>query len=91
MNIRCVLNVWGKLKFSEVCPLDNLKFQKIILLGRVAQSITCLTTDACLTAYPGVASLIPAGSHTYMEIDHEITSPYRHRRQGITRQEVWGH
>ena len=34
----------------------------------------CLTEDTCLTADPGVASLIPAWSHTYMEIDHEIIS-----------------
>ena len=40
--------------------------------GRVAQSVTCLTTDAYLTADPGVASLILAWSHTFMEIDHEI-------------------
>ena len=26
----------------------------------------------CLTAYPGVASPIPARSHTFAEIDHEI-------------------
>ena len=43
-------------------------------LGRVAQSVTCLATDACLTADPGVASLIPARSHTLVEIDHEIIS-----------------
>ena len=43
-------------------------------LGRVAQSVTCLTTDACLTAIPGVASSIPAWSHTFVEIDHEIIS-----------------
>ena len=30
------------------------------LPGRVAQSVTCLATDACLTAIPGVASSIPA-------------------------------
>ena len=42
--------------------------------GRVAQSVTCLATDACLTAIPGVASLIPARSHTIVEIDHEIIS-----------------
>ena len=29
------------------------------LPGRVAQSVTCLATDASLTADPGVASLIP--------------------------------
>ena len=38
--------------------------------GRVAQSVTCLATDACLTADPGV----PARSHTFVEIDHEIIS-----------------
>ena len=45
-----------------------------LLPGRIAQSVTCLATDACLTADPGVASLIPAGSHTFVEIDHEIIS-----------------
>ena len=40
----------------------------------VVQSITCLATDACLTADPGVASLIPARSHTFLEFDNEIIS-----------------
>ena len=40
----------------------------------VAQSVTCLATDACLTADPGVASSIPARSHTFVEIDQEIIS-----------------
>ena len=39
-----------------------------------AQSVTCLVTDAKLTADPGVASSIPARSHTFVEIDHEIIS-----------------
>ena len=39
--------------------------------GRVAQSVTCLATDACLTADPGVASSIPARPHTFVEIDHD--------------------
>ena len=47
---------------------------KVFKPGRVAQSVTCLATDACLTAIPGVASLIPARSHTFVEIDHEIIS-----------------
>ena len=34
------------------------------------QSVTCLATDACLTADPGVGSSIPARSHTFVEIDH---------------------
>ena len=42
--------------------------------GRVAQSVTCLATDVCLAADPRVASSIPARSHTFMEIDHEIIS-----------------
>ena len=46
----------------------------LISPGRIAQSVTCLETDASLTADPGVASLIPARSHTLVEIDHEIIS-----------------
>ena len=34
----------------------------------------CLATDAHLTADPGVASSIPAQSHSFLEIDHEIIS-----------------
>ena len=44
------------------------------LLGWVAQSVTCLATDASLTVDPGVASSIPARPHTFMEIDHEIST-----------------
>ena len=36
--------------------------------GRKVQSV------GCLTANPGVASSIPARSHTFVEIDHEIIS-----------------
>ena len=43
-------------------------------MGRVVQSVTCLATDASLTTDPGVASLILAWSHTFVEIDHEIIS-----------------
>ena len=42
--------------------------------GRVARSVMCLATDASLTVKPGIASSIPARSHTFMEIDHEIIS-----------------
>ena len=45
-----------------------------LLLGCKAHSVTCLATDACLTADPGVARLIPDRSQTFMEIDHEIIS-----------------
>ena len=44
------------------------------LLGSAAQLVTCLATDANLTADPGVTSLFPARSHTFVETDHEIIS-----------------
>ena len=42
--------------------------------GCVAQSVICLATDASLTAYPGVVSLISAQFHTFVENAHKITS-----------------
>ena len=45
-----------------------------VTTGRVAQSVTCLATDVTLTADPGVVRSIPAWSHTFVEIDHEIIS-----------------
>ena len=51
---------------------------KLISPGWVAQSVTCLAADACRTADPGVASLIPVRSHTFVEIDHEIISTVNH-------------
>ena len=52
---------------------------------RVAQSVTCLATDACLTADPRVASSIPVRSHTFVEIDHEMIStlPLIHSRRVV--------
>ena len=41
---------------------------------RVTLSVTCLATDVCLIADPGVASLILILSHTFVEIDHKIIS-----------------
>ena len=41
---------------------------------RIVRSVTCQTTDACLTADPGVPSLIPVRSHTFVEIDYELIS-----------------
>ena len=40
------------------------------------QLVTCLATDA--SADPGVKSLIPARSHNFVEIDHEIISTIIH-------------
>ena len=44
------------------------------LLRRIVQSLTCMTTDACLSADPGKASLISLRSHSFVEIDHKIFS-----------------
>ena len=44
------------------------------LPGRVAQSVRCLATDACLTEDQGVSSSISVRSHTFVEIDHEMIS-----------------
>ena len=44
------------------------------IAGRIAQLVTCLATEGSLSADPGVASSIPDGSHTFMEIDYEIIS-----------------
>ena len=46
----------------------------VVLQGRVAQSVTCMATGASLAADPGVASSIPARSHTFVEIGREIIS-----------------
>ena len=54
--------------------IESKTFLSFIQPGSVAQSVTCLATDASLTADPGVVSLIPVWSHTFVEIDHEIIS-----------------
>ena len=51
-----------------------IKIVEIIAPGRVAQSVMCLETYVSLTAYPEVVRSIPAQSHTFVEIDHEIIS-----------------
>ena len=52
-----------------ICCLANIQG-----LVHVAQSVTYQTTDAYLTAVPGVARLIMAWSSTSLYIDHEIIS-----------------
>ena len=69
---------WTNQAFFQFALLVSLyrsnKTHKMMKPGRVAQSVTCLATDAKLTADPGVASSIPARSHTFVEIEHEIIS-----------------
>ena len=47
---------------------SDFEFGPSSITSRVAQWVTCLTAD------PGVMSLIPARSHTFVKIDHEIIS-----------------
>ena len=68
--------MWGGVGAGGSCPGQFILPPSHLGIkpGRVAQSVTCLATDACLTADPGVASSILARSHTFVEIDHEIIS-----------------
>ena len=71
------MDISGSILFAKLISKQQelpLADSNVLKPGRVAQSVTCLATDACLTADPGVASLIPARYHTFVEIDHEIIS-----------------
>ena len=61
------------LAHQAICSLKQRHVQQHNR-GHVAQSVTCLATDASLTADPGVTSLILARSYNFVEIDHEIIS-----------------
>ena len=61
----------AKLVYNHILLVYGLKDSQ---QGHVAQSAMCLATDVCLTADLGVASLIPARSHSFIEIDCEIIS-----------------
>ena len=73
-----VNHFWGSVTLtSGLSPriiISRAYLYKFCVQGCVAQSVTCLARDASLITDPGVASLIPARSHTFMEIDHEIIS-----------------
>ena len=58
----------------ELLHFNNILKNELVTLGRIGQSVTCLATDASLTADPGVANSIPVRSHTFVEIDHEMQS-----------------
>ena len=60
--------------YNSIYYSNYFKQCKVTKHRRVAQSVTCLATDASLTADPGVASSILARSHTFVDIDHEIIS-----------------
>ena len=45
-----------------------------MLTGPCSAVVTCVATDTSLAADPGIARSIPARSHTFVEIDHEMIS-----------------
>ena len=57
-----------------ILPLCKSNALHVSYRAGEAQSVKCLAKDASLTAVSGVASLIPAQSHTFVEIDREIIS-----------------
>ena len=63
----CKWSIGGKQR-----KITNIKiFTFCQIPGHIAQLVMCLATDACPTADPGVTSLIPVQSHTFVEFDHE--------------------
>ena len=69
------MHAWNEVGLVPLASEDvNHDDISILVPGCVAQLVTCLTTDVSLTADPGVASSIPARSHTFVEIDDEIIS-----------------
>ena len=82
LNIACLLAVcfsicytcWYGVSLSALPAGMESHYQPCLIPGRVGQSVTCLATDASLTADPGVASSIPAWSHNFVEIDYKIIS-----------------
>ena len=68
--------VWTQIRLLLEARSGPISFVNppLTLIHTIVQSVTCLTTDKCLTADPGVESLIPAQSHTFVMIDHEIIS-----------------
>ena len=63
-----------KATFVGKCSNISNGLATIIVLGRIAQSVSCLTADTCMTADSVAASWILARSHTFREIDHVIIS-----------------
>ena len=70
IRVKGYLGHLGCIIIRYLCHLGN----RVYMPGCVAQSVTCLATDAKLIADPGVVSSILARSHTFVEIDHEIIS-----------------
>ena len=78
----------NKNKFSHGAALIASCMSESFQDYSVAQSVTCLTTDTCPTADPGVTSSIPARSHTFVEINHETIYIHSRRVLSVTRESM---
>ena len=58
---------------SSLTSCTSLSHLTRLATGRPS-AVTCLATDVYQTADPGVVSSVPARSHAFLEIDHEIIS-----------------
>ena len=72
------LKIFVFLKTLKIIEIQNFEPQKMTR-GYVCMKILeylpgVLITDASLAADPGLESMIPVRSHSFVEIDHEIIS-----------------
>ena len=65
VSLSTPLYILASMEWMNNNPFDYVMEVNQTAPGRVAQSVTCLTTDASLTADPGVASSIPARSWSW--------------------------
>ena len=66
-NKHCLLTFF--INFNDILLSEGLKYKKEIKVSTIAAH-----TVVCPTADPGTARSIPAQSHTFVKIDHEIIS-----------------
>ena len=74
-------NIFKNLTFQR-CPKTHVWSKGLKIPGPIAQPVSCWTADS------GIAGLISAGSHTFVEIDHEIIStvlPFADSRRVVVR------
>ena len=71
---RTSLSLFFRIKHKFYFSFAFKFFIILCFIIKVAQLVTCLATDVCLTADPGVTSSILVRPHTFVEIDHEMIS-----------------
>ena len=89
MDLKMCFNLHIQVPVSTYFMILHLdSYLKKFMPDQVVQSVTCLTADTYLTADSGVAISLPARSHTFLEIDHEIISTAIHLPSADSRRVV---